>query len=220
MQHVSGVIWFSSLVQKIQRRMVRVIISLVEKISYVKRYPTPKPQTPTLDDAVQASNHNIIVEGNSFRCLQCLGSVSKLSPNCKNWLKAMCETTPFDDSEKHVPVPSWHLVQIGNSIPHSTHQLFSLKGITFCMKCGAFGAKRCRLLVRQCRLTCSVASQRALDRLTSGNLPVEGMAWPRPPGLRRTPPTYLPQPSCQVQHHVNFDDPEDFGLLDAEAYAP
>ena len=151
MNVVSGVLWYSSLVQKIQRRMVRVIISLVQKASFDKRHPTPKPHTPSLDDIIQASQHQLVEAGHTFRCLQCSGSVSRHAHNVKDWLKAKCDVALYADSEKHVPVPRWHLVKIGNSIPHVSHELFSLKGIIFCMKCGSFGAKRCRLLVHECK---------------------------------------------------------------------
>ena len=216
MNVVSGVLWYSSLVQKIQRRMVRVIISLVQKATYDKKHRTPKPQTPTLDDIIQASHHHLVESGLSFRCLQCSGSVSRHSPNLKNWLKAKCDVAQYDDSEKHVPIPSWHLVQIGNCIPHVSHELFSLKGIIFCMKCGSFGAKKCRLLAHECRKFCTVNSQVALDRLTHGQLPVASMSWPRLSGLRRQAPTPS-EPDVQATSH--FDDPEPFLPLDYEAHA-
>ena len=45
MHIASGVVWYSHVVQKIQRRLVRIIISCVNKLSYEKniRYPNPQP---------------------------------------------------------------------------------------------------------------------------------------------------------------------------------
>ena len=79
------------------------------------------------------------------------------------------------------------------------------------MKCGAFSAKKCRLLAKACEGHVSVFSKRALDNLKLGKLPVQNMSWPRRPNVG------LRQPAIQEQNVVrqvevhrlsHFDDSE------------
>ena len=201
----------TQLVQKIQRRLVRVIVSVVNKISYDKRYPKPKEPAPTICDSLLASPHNIEVQGNLFRCVACCSAVSRGSANLKKILKSLCSALPYDDSQGLVPIPAWHLVQIGNTVPHSSHQLHSIRGIVCCDSCGAFAAKKCRLLAAACTGHCSVFSQRALDKLKSGQLPVSGMRWPRRPKgvFKPASPMCVSVSNTEVPHlPPDFDDPE------------
>ena len=142
--------------------------------------------------------------------MNCCSSVSKRSPTLKNWLKARCEPLPFDDSVSHVPIPKWHTMQICNMVPHFSHNLFSVKGSTFCLACGAFSARKVRLLSKPCEKKCSVSFRRALDGLTSGQLPVVSMSWPRLPRLR--------QMALECPISSTFDDPDDVWPFDAEAH--
>ena len=57
--------------------------------------------------------------------------------------------------------------------------LYSIRGIVFCTVCGAFAAKKCRLLANACNLECSVSSLRAKDKLMRVELPSKSMRWPR-----------------------------------------
>ena len=112
MQHASRVIYDSKLVGKIQRRMVRVLISLVQVSSYEKKFYVPKAKAPTMKDLMGASSHNIETSENRLRCRDCAGSVCRTSPKVRNWLKAKCLATPFDDSKALAPIPSWHPIQL------------------------------------------------------------------------------------------------------------
>jgi hypothetical protein len=139
MNIASGVLHFTSIVQKVQRRFVRVLISNVEKMKYEKKFPNMIPKPPSLDDLVLATSHNLEISSSMFRCLDCSGAVSRTSTNVKNWLKAKCSALPYDDRQGLVPIPKWHLIQIGNTVPHSTHDLHTQRGIVICKVCGAIG---------------------------------------------------------------------------------
>ncbi len=52
-----------------------------------------------------------------------------------NWLLSACEPLPFDDSLSHVKVPAWYIVQIANCVPHSSHDLFSYRGVLQQVRC-------------------------------------------------------------------------------------
>jgi hypothetical protein len=183
MNIASGVLHFTSIVQKVQRRFVRVLISNVEKMKYEKKFPNMIPKPPSLDDLVLATSHNLEISSSMFRCLDCSGAVSKTSTNVKNWLKAKCSALPYDDRQGLVPIPKWHLIQIGNTVPHSTHDLHTHRGIVICKVCGAIGVKKCKLLVGPCRLHCTVATRKSLDNLMTGVLPPSVKTWPRRPNL-------------------------------------
>ena len=135
------------------------------------------------------------------------------STNVRMWLVSACSPLPDDDSSSPIPVPGWFVIHIGNSIPHSSHNLYSIRGIVFCQCCGVFSSKKCRLLNRPCQVACSPFSARALAKLGMGELPAANMRWPRKPGngFMRPPP---PQPddasdnACLNVAPVSaFDDP-------------
>jgi len=183
MHLASRVLYYGKLVGKIQRRLVRVIVSHTEKHSFERKTFEPRALAPTINDLVESTAHNLEISDSMFRCLDCSGAVSKNSTNVKNWLKAKCSALPYDDRQSLVPIPKWHLIQIGNTVPHSTHELHTHRGIVICKVCGAIGIKKCKLLVGPCRLHCTVATQKSLDNLMTGVLPPSVKAWPRRPNL-------------------------------------
>jgi hypothetical protein len=220
MHLASRVLYYGKLVGKIQRRLVRVIVSHTEKISYERKTFQPIAPAPTINDLVEASPHNLELQDNVYRCLDCSGAVSRSSPTIKNWLKAKCAALPFDDRKQMVPIPQFHVVQIGNTIPHSTHTLASYRGIICCTICGAYGVKKCKLLAEECKLHCTASTQHALDKLRLGLLPASCKGWPRCPnlGVWQAPvvlPTFvsvsdLPLPVAQNGMFEEVLEPTDF----------
>ena len=61
MNAVSGVLYHSSLVNKIQKRLVRVIVSRTEKAKYEKRFPSAVAVKPSLEDFLSSAKHNIYI---------------------------------------------------------------------------------------------------------------------------------------------------------------
>jgi hypothetical protein len=214
MSHASGVLFHKSLVSKIQRRFVRIIISLLEKKKYEKKVPCALPIKPTLADILQSTPHNLSVSSGEYRCIDCLGVCTASSVNFRKWLSSGCNPLPYDDSIKVARIPSWHVIQIKNVIIHSTHTRLSFKGIIFCEKCGAFSAKRCRKLKEPCMNEFSVASQRAFEKLMNGELPSKNMLWPQ----RHVLQFYRPMVEVPALGPIttSFDDPEDFHPFDDE----
>ena len=174
-----GVVWHVSLVQKIQKRLTRVLVSCLEKAKYDRKTFVPPKPKPSVQDFISSSRHNLVNEHSSFRCSDCCSSVSRSSPNFLNWLKSPCFALPYNDSIRAVPIPKWYTVQVSNTVPHHSHNLYSIRGIIFCTTCGAFSAKKCRLLASLCHNACSVSSLRAKNKLLRAELPVKGMRWPR-----------------------------------------
>ena len=163
---------------QIQRRLVRIPITNLEKSMYEKKVSVLVSK-PKLSDYIHNTQHNLVSEGNSFRCADCGSFVSKASPNIVTWLKSECQALPFDDIAEPLSVPGWYRIQVGNSIPHSSHALHMYRGVLFCYNCGAYGAKKCKKLAYDCEKHCSVSSLRARDKLMQGHLPTSFMKWPR-----------------------------------------
>jgi len=179
MNPVSSVLFNSSLVKKIQRRLTRILVSHLEKHKYDKRFPLQKEAKPTFQHFVQATSHNLQVCEGRYVCMDCHASVGKSSVNIINWLKSPCHAAPFDDSLVPARVPGWYRIQRGNNMPHSSHDLMSMRGVLFCMSCGFYGAKKFVRLSRLCDGHCSTSSELARDKLMSGKLPANLRSWPR-----------------------------------------
>ena len=210
----SGVLFHTKLVKQIQSRLARVLITSCPKMPYEKAIVPTKPPAPSLEDIVQASPHNLQLCGAEFRCLDCGGVATAASKHARLWLSSPCAPLPFDDRLRPVPVPGWYSIFISGSVPHSSHSLFSIKCITFCQTCGAFAAKKCRLLNRPCAGVCSPFCARALAKLRVGELPVPTMCWPRRPGVgfMRPPQIVSSLDDCAApleseRPASSFDDP-------------
>ena len=210
----SGILFHTKLVKQIQSRLFRVLITSCPKTPHEKAILPMKPPAPSLEDIIQASPHNLQRCGNEFRCLDCGGVSSATSKHAKLWLASSCSPLPYDDRFGPVPIPGWYSIYISGSIPHSSHSLFSIKGITFFQSCGAFAAKKCRLLNRPCSAVCSPFCARALTKLRVGELPVSTMCWPRRPSvcLMRPPQSISSRGDCASSLESGgpasfFDDP-------------
>ena len=166
----SGALFYTKLVKQIQNRLTRVLITSCEKIKHEKALAPSRPSLPPIADAILASNHNIQQCGAELRCLDCSGSTSVTASNVRKWLATRCAPLPYEDTNAPVPVHGWYVVNIGNNIPNSSHEMYSIKGISFCQKCGAFSSKKCRLLNKPCRSFCTDYTTRALTKLRAGEL--------------------------------------------------
>ena len=218
MHVATPVTWHVALIKKIQRRLVRIIVSVLPKLSFDKDVSAPKLRVikPSINDCVEATNHNVVVLHNGWRCVDCLSYVSNTSSNIRAWLSAPCNALPYDDRLAVVPIPTWYRIQIGNQSPHVTHQMCSFKGILFCDACGAFGIVRTRLLALECKRRCTPASDRARTRIRRGEVPVPGMPWP-PQNIKFTQPRHSnhePIQSIAPPVLSCLDDPD----LDFELY--
>jgi hypothetical protein len=214
----SGVLHHSRLVRQIQNRLSRVLITTFKKTSYEKPCVPPRTKPLLIAEVILASNHNIQQLGSELRCLDCSGSTSVTAANVRQWLASPCEPLPYDDNVAPVPIPAWFLINVGNTLPHSSHELFSVKGIIFCNVCGAFAKTKCRLLNSQCAKKCTVSTKRALTKLRACELPAPTMCWPRQPGcIMRPPPSFYEDSSASPSSSTSaggsatvsfFDNPD------------
>ena len=194
MHEISPLVFRTKLVKIIQRRVVRIIISCLPstKHKYEKKSPTLSRQ-PTIDDCLASTQHNLVVDISqgckNFRCLDCGSSVSSNSSSIRAWLLNRCEPLPFDDRFAAVPVPKHYTIHKGSAAIHSSHDVRSIRGISFCFKCGAFGKVKLHRLATQCVGHCvSKVDESRRDKLMQGELPVSGMLWPSGASFRMQPP--------------------------------
>ena len=94
--------------------------------------------------------------------------------------------TPFLQSEC-IPVtaPQFKHIQINNTSPihkgdksiHCSHNIYSYRGLIYCLKCGAVGTNQIRLLAKPCEPPNSNRKS-ALNRILAGKLPQGQTKWP------------------------------------------
>ena len=86
----NGIIHHSSLFRKIQKRLVRVLISHVGKVKYEKASPFSPHKPFSVEDHVGNTRHNLVTEGNLMKCFDCRGGSScRPSSNACNSLKLL-----------------------------------------------------------------------------------------------------------------------------------
>ena len=110
MHIVSGPLWRMRLVSKIQRRLVRIIISVLHKCKYEAKCKHISAARPSLEDIALVSQHNLEKDSNEWECINCNSRVGVSSPNIRHWLHSACKPIPFDDRREIVPIPRWHVV--------------------------------------------------------------------------------------------------------------
>ena len=134
--------------------------------------------TSTVEELAQNTDHVLAVSDGVFRCIACLQSVGRRAKNVKDWLKTRCIPSYESDRYKPVPVPPWQAVRIGQTLVHSSHNLFSYRGVICCYDCGFYGSLKTSFLGSPCEGHCTTSSKRARDALLSMNLPPSMKAWP------------------------------------------
>ena len=100
-----------------------------------------------LQDLLDASDHILVDNGNSYTCASCFDTCAKGNRNllCE-WLGRPCVPCQISDIDAPVRIPACMGVVIGRRVVHNTHDLHSYRGIKFCTKCGARAVHKTKLL--------------------------------------------------------------------------
>ena len=119
------------------------------------------PRPPPLYTFFDASRHTVFQTDTRLICSFCSASVpTRNRAQAVAWLQSPCTPT---------------VVRIGTKSTHPTHTLRSLRGVLFCVKCGAVTTQQLKALAAPCR--CSTAAyapphaKTTLKRLANGDLP-------------------------------------------------
>ena len=167
---------YMELTQKIQKRLTHILLNLpprkIEKISK----PVPQPRIGVAQ-LIHKTNHNLVVSKNRLTCKDCFNSFRTDDPACKHWLTSHCFKNTLAPHVKHIRLATDANFHIGNQTIHSSHNMFSYKGLLFCFKCGAHGSKKLNLLSKQCEQA-TLTGERALKYILRGDKPPGITEWP------------------------------------------
>ena len=171
----SPIIFYTSLVKRIQNRLIAIITNLPHRINtHTKRIAAPKEN---IEATMQRSTHVCFVQSDRMQCARCLSSIPINNHNkCLRFLASDCATIG-SDTDRPVPLSS-DLVQIGKLDIHVSHKLLVFKGIVFCDKCGAISQRK--KLGNLASVCCppTTYGKNNLERLRKGNLPINVLTWP------------------------------------------
>jgi hypothetical protein len=136
-----------------------------------------------LADAVVATGHRLEKRGVAWHCLDC-----SLKIPCKHLRKfaaapTRCTLGTTTLSQQSVMLQGMCRVLgeqpiIHGVLCHSSHLLYSYRGIVWCSKCGNMAVHRPTGLKRQCKGTKNARGKLQAERLFRGVLPHAGMQWP------------------------------------------
>jgi hypothetical protein len=184
------VMWSKSLVIKIQKRLVSVIMGLEKRPRPAKRLELPKPPNQLSMAALRSTHQLQEVGDHSYWCTSC----KRLSPQHKQaklqWLQAPCAPPP-PQAQGHRPTRPDQQAQrrlAGSVQAHPSHDLQEYRGLFFCERCGAYGSERVRRLAKPCQAPADSGPKAhwryAVLRIKRGQLPSGMAAWPDEKALK------------------------------------
>ena len=170
------IIFYTSLVKRIQNRLIAIITHLPHRTVHpkIKHVPTPKEKIEAL---IQRSTHVSFVQADRIICARCASSIPLSNYNkCLHFLASDCSSIG-SDADRPVPLPV-DLVHIGKLDIHVSHKLQIFKGIIYCDKCGVITqSKKLGNLASVCCPPTTYGNKN-LNRLRKGNLPINVNSWP------------------------------------------
>jgi len=174
-------IYYIELVKTIQRRLAIILINLPQRSSAKNQKPEKKPRVK-LQSLISDSRHRISQKRNRLFCSVCKCNFSVGDPACKRWLQTDCqynsEVPVSASSSTHKPVKVQFSIHLGNSNTHSSHELYSYRGLVYCNKCGVrAGTAQIRLLAKPCSVMGDYGKQ-VLKCINNDKLPTGLDNWP------------------------------------------
>ena len=143
------VLWYYSIVRRVQARAIAILADVIPKRSAVPR-PPPRcrqPATP-VGVALMASQHKFHNFSGTMRCYVCFERAPLLKSHLIDWLGSPCKVdirlaySFFTGAQKPARLPVHRPIPVGRQVVHSTHELHVLKGLMFCGKCGYYAYHR------------------------------------------------------------------------------
>jgi len=174
------VVHYTYLTKRIQTRLATIVCNLPNRPKQF-RYKAPKEAAPSRQALISLSHHSLVLRGNTLFCTVCKSRLSHNSPTLRAFLGKECEVPRAIHTVSHHgdrPYPINTTIQIASTSTHSSHKLYSYRGVVFCNVCGCVAQARLRGLAKMCRGTSNVTGQRVKDRLAHGLLPYGMLQWP------------------------------------------
>ena len=161
----------------IQNRLATIITHLPNR-NRTKDKPLPKPPKASKDQAVAESEHQLSVEKMVVTCSVCLSKCNINSTCFWEFIKSKC--SPANKPSQHNVIAINGQVRVFNNISHTSHSMFSYRGIKYCGLCGYMAGEKMRSLKQQCKGIHgrTAHGQRVLDAIAANILPPNVSAWP------------------------------------------
>ena len=158
-------IYYLKLIVSIQKRLTTFLLNLPAR-EIVKKTKTDKP------------NHKIYFVSNRLTCKVCCNSYSASDPACRQWLKGHC--TAFVDEAphcRHIKIQNDVNIHLGNRHLHSSHNVYSHRGLSYWLKCGAVCTDQLRYLAKPC-VPPSKTGSITIHSIPAGKKPAGSAEWP------------------------------------------
>ena len=177
LQVSTDVVYYYSLVKKVQKRIIAIIQHLPER-SKKQTVLTQKELRPKLDDLMNESKHVLVRHDGRIHCKVCLSGFSESDPLLKSWMSSACTVEHTTLASHNRPVPIYdNFIHIGNQFVHHTHKLNVYRGLIYCGKCGyRQGTNQIRNLAKTCEP--GAGGARNLEAIQDGRLPHGLDRWP------------------------------------------
>ena len=185
-----------SLAQKVQKRLVAILLHLVEHFprSFDRKAPLVWPPAPPLSWYLLRTQHQPVLFDHSVSRLACRQSCVGDSNGSavKAWLMTPClgqEITLVSPGEFRPDYLAGRIrrdceVWVAGRRLHHSHALAVLRGLYFCLECGCIAGHRAAHLVDPCQ-PATVQGRRNLSRLAEGRLPHSAPCWPAQQNLSK-----------------------------------
>ena len=171
----TNIIYYSSLVVRIQKRLANIIMHLPAREHNDIKPPSNSVAKISIDELLCSTKHSISRSGNRFFCVACKNNFRKDDPGLRPWLSSSCSL--HNPRDYHKPIRVTEAIHIGNSTSHHSHSLYNYRGVIYCNKCGYFGVKQFQHLAKQCQAP-KLAGIRFLNCIEKGLMPVGISEWP------------------------------------------
>ena len=124
------------LVKKIQLRIVN-ILELLERKNSEQRPDKHKVAAFPKRELAELSDHALVYDNGLWTCVNCRQALHTSAPWLKHWFSSICKCI-VDDTAFPIRIDPLNARFVGRTIPHSSHDLYSFKGLTYCCKCGYY----------------------------------------------------------------------------------
>lgn len=148
LQPATNYLYYVGLVQRIQRRLVAVIMALPERLTTTaNKEDAINVVTPILSTLLQSTSHSPFYERGRYKCTGCGNSFGERDPNLRQWLRcpcpvasahgsgsfsaapATCGAAPVQRTGVAVAQPLPSLTHAGNNQIHHTHSIYCYRGL-------------------------------------------------------------------------------------------
>ena len=182
-QEVTNLLWLQALAQKIQYRLLAIMLMLLDEHAAASRARPPAivPRVPVnLAAEVLRSSHQVVMHAQGASCAACHAHYSGPRHLLAKWLATPCRGFAPDliFGTKHVPLPPGYTVQLRGTRVHPSHKLWFFKGFYYCTLCCSISSTTVRQLGSACTGVRSRAGQEKVRRLWKGKPLTARYGWP------------------------------------------